>query len=103
MEETSNNITKYLSPIAQSGLKRALSVWAMKNKIRPRDFARKMGYTPAYGWSLLRGTAPVTIPTIGLFLLRYGINAAGELLELFSEIEATELSSMTKVQDGENK
>jgi hypothetical protein len=103
MEETSNNITKYLSPTAQSGLKSALSVWAMKNKIRPRDFARRMGYTPAYGWSLLRGTAPVTIPTIGLFLLRYGINAAGELLELFNEIETQEISSMTNARNGENK
>jgi hypothetical protein len=82
MERKVSNSNKYLSQRAQSDLKQGLSTWASLNQIRPSDFARAMGYTPAYAWNLLRGSAPVTLPTVGLFLLRYGIKATSEFLEL---------------------
>lgn len=98
MEELSTISTKYFSPAAQASMKHALSAWAKQNRVRPRDFARQMGYSPSYGWSLLRGTAPVTIPTLGLFLLRYGVKAADELLEVFRTIHTGEIFSTQPIQ-----
>jgi len=63
-------------------LKRGLSAWAIKNGVRPTDFSRRMEYTPAYGWSLLRGQAAVTVEALGRFVMAYGGQAADELLTL---------------------
>jgi hypothetical protein len=63
-------------------LKAGLAGWAEKNNIRPIDFAGKMGYTPAYAWSLMRGEAAVTVACLGQFIIRYGAQAADELLTL---------------------
>ena len=82
MKPISHNSTKIHSRFEGLDLKGGLCLWAQKNHVRPRDFARAMGYTPAYAWSLLRGQAPVTIPAIGLFLLTYGAKEARELLLL---------------------
>ena len=61
-------------------LKTAMAQWVEQQGIRPVDFARKMGYSSAYGWSLLRGQAEVTTETLGRFLVAYGSQAAGEVL-----------------------
>jgi hypothetical protein len=63
-------------------LKTALAVWAQKHGIRPVDFARATGYTPSYGWSLLRGQAEMTPEALGRIILAYGTEAAGELVNL---------------------
>jgi hypothetical protein len=63
-------------------LKAGLMAWAANNGSRPVDFAQRMGYTPAYAWSLLRGVAPVTVACLGQFVLVYGTQAAEELLAL---------------------
>ena len=72
MDETKNELN----------LKAGLAAWAEKNTIRPIDFAGKMGYTPAYAWSLMRGEAAVTVACLGQFVIRYGTQAADELLTL---------------------
>lgn len=82
MNQDTNNSTQIHSRIARLNLKGGLRTWAKNNNIRPSDFARAMGYTPAYAWSLLRGNASVTIPAIGLFLLTYVAKEAKELLAL---------------------
>lgn len=61
-------------------LKMALAQWARHNKIRPVDFARRMNYSAAYGWSLLRGRAEMTPEALGRFALAYGSGAVAELL-----------------------
>lgn len=63
-------------------LKTAMAQWVEQQGIRPVDFARRMGYSSAYGWSLLRGQAEVTSETLGRFLVAYGSQAAGEVLAL---------------------
>lgn len=63
-------------------LKAGLTAWAGKHDVRPIDFAKRMGYTGAYGWSLLRGEAAVTVACLGQFVLVYGASAADELLQL---------------------
>jgi len=68
--------------MTEQNLKTALSAWAELNKVRPSAFARAMGYTPAYGWSLLRGQAEVTTEMFGRFVLAYGTEAAEEVLKL---------------------
>ena len=67
---------------ANINLKAGLAAWAKKYDVRPTDFAQKMGYTGAYGWSLLRGEATVTVTCLGQFVLSYGSQAADELLSL---------------------
>ena len=66
----------------ESNLKTGLAQWAKQNSVRPVDFARAMGYTPAYGWSLLRGKANATVDVLGRFVSTYGTQAAGEVLAL---------------------
>ena len=66
----------------ESNLKTGLAQWAKQNSVRPVDFARAMGYTPAYGWSLLRGKANATVDVLGRFVRTYGTQAAGEVLAL---------------------
>jgi hypothetical protein len=70
------------TPAPEIDLKHGLSAWARRHAIRPVDFARRMEYTPAYGWSLLRGQAAVTVEALGRFVLAYGGEAANELLTL---------------------
>ena len=45
-------------------------------------FARAMGYTPSYGWSLLRGQADMTPEAFGRFVLAYGTDAAEQVMQM---------------------
>lgn len=69
-------------PAALMDLKTGLSNWAVEAQIRPVDFAKKMGYSPAYAWSLLRGKAPVTEIMLGRLALKYGMEAVKTVMEL---------------------
>lgn len=71
-------------------LKTALNAWAEQNHVRPSAFARALGYTPAYGWSLLRGQAEVTPEMFGRFVLAYGTDAAAEVIKL-AGLQTTDL------------
>lgn len=68
--------------MTEPNLKTALTAWAEQNNVRPSAFARALGYTPSYGWSLLRGQADVTPEMFGRFVLAYGTEAAEEVLKL---------------------
>jgi hypothetical protein len=63
-------------------LKTALKAWAEQHNVRPSAFARALGYTPSYGWSLLRGQADVTPEMFGRFVLAYGTEAAEAVMQL---------------------
>ena len=86
MNNTAEKTNKHRKQTGQLDLKHGLRTWATNNNVRPSEFARAMGYTPAYAWSLLRGSASVTIPALGLFLLTYGAKEASELLALSRKI-----------------
>ena len=66
----------------EPNLKTALNAWAEQNNVRPSAFARAMGYTPSYGWSLLRGQADVTPEAFGRFVLAYGVEAAEQVMKM---------------------
>jgi hypothetical protein len=73
---------KQMSEKNEPNLKEGIAKWAEKNNVRPVDFARAMGYSAAYGWSLLRGEAAMTTESLGRFVLAYGPDAAQDLLSL---------------------
>jgi hypothetical protein len=73
-------------------LKGSLKKWGEKKGIRPTDFAKDMGYTSAYGWSVLRGEAEFKVEALGRFVLAYGAEATSELLK---EAGATRIASVT--------
>jgi hypothetical protein len=66
----------------EPNLKTALTTWAEQNNVRPSAFARAMGYTPSYGWSLLRGQADMTPEAFGRFVLAYGTDAAEQVMQM---------------------
>lgn len=68
--------------MTEPNLKTALNAWAEQNNVRPSAFARALGYTPSYGWSLLRGQADVTPEMFGRFVLAYGTDAAESVMKL---------------------
>ena len=82
MNKTAKKTNIHRKQTGHLDLKHGLRAWARNKNVRPSEFARAMGYTPAYAWSLLRGSASVTIPALGLFLLTYGAKEASELLAL---------------------
>ena len=82
MNNTAKKTNKHRRQTMHLDLKHGLRAWARNKNVRPSEFARAMGYTQAYAWSLLRGSASVTIPALGLFLLTYGATEASELLAL---------------------
>lgn len=47
-----------------------------------KTFSFKMGFGYQRGWNLLNGTAPVTVEVLGRFLLAFGAEASGRLLQL---------------------
>jgi hypothetical protein len=95
MNNTAKKTNKHPRQTVHLDLKHGLRAWARNKNVRPSEFARAMGYTPAYAWSLLRGTASVTIPALGLFLLTYGAKEASELLSLSRNTQEEEHQNHT--------
>jgi hypothetical protein len=63
-------------------LKEGLQKWAKTEDISINNFHKKMGYTYAYSWDLLRGKAVFSAEAFGRFILAYGIEAGQELMAL---------------------
>ena len=63
-------------------LKIGLVLWVAKNGMTPGQFSKKMGYAYAHAWDLLRGKRPFTQEAFGRFSIRFGTEAAAEILEL---------------------
>lgn len=61
-------------------LKTALVRWAERHEVSPSAFARRMGYSYAHAWGLLRGDANVTSEMLGRFVVSFGGGAVQELL-----------------------
>ncbi|PKN93962.1 MAG: hypothetical protein CVU44_06050 [Chloroflexi bacterium HGW-Chloroflexi-6] len=80
--------------MTEINLKTAMAQWVEQQGVRPVDFARKMGYSSAYAWSLLRGQANVTTETLGRFVMAYGSQAAGEVLALASTTEVVSTETL---------
>jgi hypothetical protein len=81
----------------EPNLKTALTTWAEQNDVRPSAFARAMGYTPSYGWSLLRGQADMTPEAFGRFVLAYGVEAAEQVMKM-AGLKAESLSRSDDAQ-----
>jgi hypothetical protein len=59
----------------------ALLWWTSDRGISPTDFSERMDYTYNHAYQLLKGIQPVSDATIGRFVLCYGVEAFGEVLE----------------------
>lgn len=67
--------------LSEADLTHNFKTWAERNKIEPREFARKAGYSENHAYMLLRGDTPFTWLALGRFVRGYGINAAREIVE----------------------
>lgn len=51
-------------------------------KYNYRSLAARMNFGYQRAWNLLNGKAPVTVEVLGRFLLAFGADASGQLLDL---------------------
>lgn len=63
-------------------MSKALAVWAKRNSIRPVDFAKAMGWSYTYAWTVLNGDKPLTPSAYGQFIIAYDIDALNELFRI---------------------
>lgn len=69
-------------PNEPNNLNTALATWCERNGVKPADLAAKTNYTYMYAWRLLNNKVPVTPETLGRFVLAFGLEAAGEVIDL---------------------
>ena len=62
-------------------LKRGMNAWVLQNTTLT-EFSNALGYRYQNAWGLLRGKVPVTVETVGRFVLAYGTAATYEMLDL---------------------
>jgi len=61
----------------------AEGVWALRNNIRPADFAHTMGWSYGYAYNVIRNRDYKFVPSgYGKFILKYGLKAFEEITKI---------------------
>jgi plasmid maintenance system antidote protein VapI len=63
-------------------LTKKVRAWASQEAIRPKDFAKKTGYSYQHAYNLLKGKGLVSDETMGRISRTYGPSAVSEIMAL---------------------
>jgi hypothetical protein len=61
-------------------LKERLQAWATRNEVSISGFADQVGYSYQRSWDILKGTAAVSLETLGRIYIAYGCAAGDEII-----------------------